>query len=43
MRMRLRPMLFAALLLAVAFPPPSAAQVFGKNKVQYEPLDWSVL
>ena len=22
---------------------PSAAQVFGKNKVQYEPLEWSVL
>ncbi len=22
---------------------PAAAQVFGKNKVQYEPLDWGVL
>ena len=22
---------------------PAGAQVFGKNKVQYEPLDWSVL
>jgi len=32
-----------ALLLASAFVAPAAAQGFGKNKVQYEPLDWSVL
>ena len=29
------------LLLGVALP--ASAQVFGKNKVQYEPLEWSVL
>src|SRR5262249_6223969 len=36
----------AALLAAgllVVLPRPSAAQLFGKNKVQYEPLDWSVI
>jgi hypothetical protein len=32
---------FAFLLALVALP--AAAQTFGKNKVQYEPLDWSVL
>ena len=32
---------FAFLLALVA--SPSAAQTFGKNKVQYEPLDWAVL
>ncbi len=35
-----------ALLLAsllVIGSSPAAGQVFGKNKVQYEPLDWSVL
>lgn len=31
----------AALLVCGA--TPAAGQVFGKNKVQYEPLDWSVL
>jgi hypothetical protein len=31
----------AFLLALVAYP--AAAQSFGKNKVQYEPLDWSVL
>jgi hypothetical protein len=31
------------LLLASAFAAPAAAQGFGKNKVQYEPLEWSVL
>lgn len=31
----------AAFLLAWALP--ASAQVFGKNKVQYEPLDWAVL
>src|SRR5262245_27057927 len=29
--------------LLVALPRPAAAQFFGKNKVQYEPLEWSVL
>jgi hypothetical protein len=33
----------AALVLFVISPRPAAAQVFGKNKVQYEALDWSVL
>jgi hypothetical protein len=32
---------FASLIALVA--SPSAAQTFGKNKVQYEPLDWGVL
>jgi len=32
--------LVAALLVVSA---PAGAQVFGKNKVQYEPLDWAVL
>ena len=32
---------FAFLLALVA--NPAAAQTFGKNKVQYEPLDWAVL
>jgi hypothetical protein len=38
---RVRTGLIALLLMAAA--SPSAAQVFGKNKVQYAPLDWSVL
>jgi hypothetical protein len=36
----------AVILLAVLLPlaaGPACAQVFGKNKVQYEPLDWAVL
>jgi hypothetical protein len=36
----------AALVLVLVLcvrPGPAAAQFFGKNKVQYEPLDWSVL
>ena len=33
----------ALMLCAMAAASPAAAQVFGKNKVQYEPLDWSVL
>lgn len=33
--------LAASVMLAVA--SPASAQVFGRNKVQYEPLDWSVL
>ena len=32
-----------ACLAAVLLAAPAVAQVFGKNKVQYEPLDWSVL
>ena len=35
--------LLASALLVVLAASPSAAQVFGKNKVQNEPLDWSVL
>jgi WD40 repeat protein len=34
--------LILATLLAIG-SSPAAGQVFGKNKVQYEPLDWSVL
>jgi len=34
--------LVLAILVALG-AAPAAAQVFGKNKVQYEPLDWSVL
>ena len=30
-------------LVSFLLPGSSAAQVFGKNKVQYEPLDWAVL
>ena len=42
--MTVRPWAAAALMLcAMAAASPAAAQVFGKNKVQYEPLDWSVL
>jgi Tol biopolymer transport system component len=43
MRSRL-PVLAPVLAAFLAFPaPPAAAQVFGKNKVQYESLDWAVL
>src|SRR5262247_2228775 len=40
-----RPARFAAALIALwaIGASPAAGQVFGKNKVQYEPLDWSVL
>ena len=31
------------LLLSLGMALPASAQVFGKNKVQYEPLEWSVL
>ena len=31
------------LLLCLATAAPAGAQVFGKNKVQYDPLEWSVL
>jgi len=34
------PALIACLVLGSS---PALGQVFGKNKVQYEPLDWSVL
>ena len=34
--------IFALVLMAVV-TRPVAAQMFGKNKVQYEPLDWSVI
>jgi len=40
-RQALGSLAFAFLLALVA--SPSAAQTFGKNKVQYEPLDWAVL
>jgi hypothetical protein len=30
-------------LILLAISPPASAQGFGKNKVQYESLDWSVL
>ena len=42
--MQVRPRLVIAVALVVAglVPTPSVAQVFGKNKVQYEPLDWAV-
>ena len=43
MRSRL-PVLAPVLAAFLAFPaPPAAAQGFGKNKVQYESLDWAVL
>src|SRR5678816_3485463 len=32
-----------ALLASLPLARSASAQVFGKNKVQYEPLDWSVL
>jgi WD40-like Beta Propeller Repeat len=32
-----------AVLASLPFARIASAQVFGKNKVQYEPLDWSVL
>src|SRR5262245_60725750 len=32
-----------ALLASLPLASSASAQVFGKNKVQYEPLDWSVL
>ncbi len=35
--------LSVVLVLLVLAPLPSAAQVFGKNKVHYESLEWSVL
>ncbi len=40
-----RPARLALCLIAVVAigASPAAGQVFGKNKVQYEPLDWSVL
>ena len=41
--MRLARHALQLVLLAVLFAAPASAQVFGKNKVQYEPLDWSVL
>src|SRR5512145_2523537 len=41
LRRALASLAFAFLLALVA--TPAAAQAFGKNKVQYEPLDWSVL
>ena len=42
MRVR-RPVLVPVLLaLSCAFAPAASAQVFGKNKVQYEALDWAV-
>ena len=33
----------SAALILILFAHPASAQVFGKNKVQYEPLEWSVL
>ena len=40
----LRPLAESILaLLVVLLPAAASAQVFGKNKVQYEPLNWSVL
>ncbi|HVP15663.1 MAG TPA: hypothetical protein VMS88_08965, partial [Terriglobales bacterium] len=43
--MRPRLPAFAPVLLALLLVParPAPAQVFGKNKVQYESLDWAVL
>jgi WD40-like Beta Propeller Repeat len=39
-----RPWLAAALLVGFLLSPgPASAQSFGKNKVQYEPLEWAVL
>jgi hypothetical protein len=39
-----RPPLAALLAIGLlALAVPASAQVFGKNKVQYEPLDWAVL
>ena len=39
-----RPLVTAALAVAlIASATPCVAQSFGKNKVQYEPLDWAVL
>jgi hypothetical protein len=35
--------LLLPLALLAAHPEPAHAQFFGKNKVQYEPLDWAVL
>jgi hypothetical protein len=40
-RQALATLAFASLIALVA--SPSAAQTFGKNKVQYEPLEWAVL
>jgi hypothetical protein len=41
----LRPplLLLAVVALSTLSVAPASAQIFGKNKVQYEPLDWSVL
>jgi Tol biopolymer transport system component len=39
-----RPWLAAVIIAGVLLSAaPASAQLFGKNKVQYEPLDWSVL
>lgn len=44
MRLTLSPrIVFVLAALFVVSASPAAAQIFGKNKVQYEPLDWSVL
>src|SRR5262245_40875432 len=40
---RVVPALAVLALLASLAGAPVQAQVFGKNKVQYEPLDWNVL
>src|SRR5207247_2750742 len=39
----IRPALVLVLVALGIHAVPASAQVFGKNKVQYEPLDWSVL
>ncbi len=43
MRARLTALAPALLVLLLLPARPAAAQVFGKNKVQYESLDWAVL
>ena len=35
--------LVVLLVALAAWPHAAAAQVFGKNKVQYEPLEWAVI
>ena len=40
---RCLPLLLALAVVAAGSARPAAAQYFGKNKVQYESLDWSVL
>jgi hypothetical protein len=43
MRFTRLPVAILATALVVTLAAPASAQVFGKNKVQYEPLEWSVL